>query len=69
MPDFLRLAGQKGEVLALDESRRALAPFVAARSGVAADEILPADDREPQPLSLKSFEIPVRYAAPAVALL
>src|SRR5215510_302760 len=47
LPDLLRLAGQEGEVLSLDESRRALAPLVAVRSGIAADEVLPANDREP----------------------
>src|SRR5262249_9326140 len=47
LPDLLRLAGQEGEVLSLDESRRALAPLDAVRSGLAADEVLPADDREP----------------------
>src|SRR5215510_9223154 len=47
LPDLLRLAGQEGEVLSLNEPWRALAPLVAVRSGVTADEVLPADDREP----------------------
>src|SRR5262245_173416 len=47
LPDLLRLAGQEGEVLSLNEPWRALAPFVAVRSGVTADEVLPADDRQP----------------------
>src|SRR4029434_1955729 len=47
LADLLRLAGQEGGVLSLDESRSALAPLVAVCSGVAADEVLPADDREP----------------------
>src|SRR5215813_8219773 len=47
LPDLFRLAGQEGEVLSLDESRRAPAPLDAVRSGVATDEVLPADNREP----------------------
>src|SRR5215510_9991365 len=47
LPDLLRLAGQEGEVLSLDESRRAPAPLDAVRSGVATNEIFTADDREP----------------------
>src|SRR5262245_23800724 len=33
--------------MSLNEPWRALAPLVAVRSGVTADEVLPADDREP----------------------
>src|SRR5215831_13014427 len=47
LPDRIRLAGQEGEVLSLGESRRAPAALVAVRSGVTANEVLPADNREP----------------------
>src|SRR5215471_11750131 len=42
LPDRIRLAGQEGEVLSLDESRRAPAALVAVRSGVATNEIFTA---------------------------
>src|ERR1041384_3487164 len=47
LPDFLRLASQEWELLSLAESRRTAAPLLGLRSGVAADEVFPADDRQP----------------------
>src|ERR1043166_1463915 len=47
LPDFLRLASQERELLSLVKSRRAPATLLGLRSGVAADEVFPADDRQP----------------------
>src|SRR5262245_42800381 len=45
--DLLGLARQERKVLAQDESGRPLTPLVTPRARIAADEELPADDRQP----------------------
>src|SRR5262249_40282871 len=47
LPDLHWLPGQEREILSLGESRRAPSALVAVRSGVTANEVLPADNREP----------------------